>query len=405
MRVGGITHADVADGGGDENAFRAVEGTQHDLDGKLAAVLAPRRQLDSGADLLGQSFLGGAKPVCDQTFREALRNDVAHLLAEQLVAAIAELFLRLQIQEHDLALLVHHHHGVGRGFQQTPVPALHLHQMRVGGITHADVADGGGNENALRAAEGAQHDLDGKLAAVLAPRRQLDSGADLLGQSFLGGAKPVRDQAFREALRHDVAYLRAEQLVAAVAELFFRLKIQQHDLALLVHHHHGIGSRFQQTPVPALHLHQMRVGGITHADVANGGGDENPFRAAEGAQHDLDGKLAAVLAPGRQLDSGADLLGQSFLGGAKPVRDQAFREALRHDVAYLLAEQLVAAVAELFFRLQVQQHDLAVLVHHHHGIGSRFQQTPVPALHLHQMRFRRLAHADVADGRRYQYSV
>ena len=41
------------------------------------------------------------------------------------------------------------------------------------------------------------------------------------------------------------------------------------------------------------------------------------------------------------------------------VGNQALGKALRDDVRDLLAQQLVAAVAELLLRLHVEQHDLA----------------------------------------------
>jgi hypothetical protein len=73
----------------------------------------------------------------------------------------------------------------------------------------------------------------------------------------------------------------------------------------------------------------------------------------------------------------------------RAVGDQPFGETLGNDVLHFLAQKLVAAIAELLFRLKVQQNDLAALVHHHHRIGSRFQQPAVSALHLRQMAFRR----------------
>jgi hypothetical protein len=69
-------------------------------------------------------------------------------------------------------------------------------------------------------------------------------------------------------------------------------------------------------------------------------------------------------------------------------------------VTMLLPNQFIATVAELFLRLHVQQDDVPTRIHHHHGVGSRFQQSPVPALHPRQMGFRVFAHADVADRRR-----
>jgi hypothetical protein len=72
------------------------------------------------------------------------------------------------------------------------------------------------------------------------------------------------------------------------------------------------------------------------------------------------------------------------------VGDQPFREALGNDVLHLLPDQFIAAVSELFLRLNIQQDDLPALVHHHHRIRSRLQQPAVPALHLRQMLFRAL---------------
>src|ERR1700722_8777034 len=97
MRVGGVAQADVADGRRYQYSIRAAQRAQHDFDGKLAAVLAARRQLDAGADLLREGPFGGSQAVRDQALCEAIRNDAADLLSQQLVAAIAELFLRLQI--------------------------------------------------------------------------------------------------------------------------------------------------------------------------------------------------------------------------------------------------------------------------------------------------------------------
>ena len=213
---------------------------------------------------------------------------------------------------------------------------------------------------------------------------QLDAGADLLGQRVFGGAQIVRDQPLGEALRDDVRHLLPEQLVAAVAELLLRLNVQQNDLAALVHHHHRIRGRLQQPAVAALHLRQMLFRSLAHADVADRRRHQRSFGALQRAQHDLDRERAAVLAPRGELDTRADLLVQRVFRGAEIVRDQPFREALRDDVRHLLPEQLVAAVAELLLRLNIQQNDLAALVHHHHRVRGRLQQPAVSAFHLRQ---------------------
>ena len=54
----------------DQDALIALQGTQHDLNGKFAAVLALCRQLDPRAHLLGQRIGGTAGAVGDQPLRE-----------------------------------------------------------------------------------------------------------------------------------------------------------------------------------------------------------------------------------------------------------------------------------------------------------------------------------------------
>jgi len=52
----------------------------------------------------------------------------------------------------------------------------------------------------------------------------------------------------------------------------------------------------------------------------------------------------------------------------------AVTEALRHEHFDLLAEQLFACVPEDLFSLGVHDHDLALAVGHHNGIGRGFEQ-------------------------------
>ena len=104
----------------------ARQRAQHDLDGKLAAILAQPDEFNPRTDLLRQRVLRGAQIVCDQPFREADRNDVGDLLTKEFVAAIAELLLRLDVQKNDLAALVNHHHRIRGCFQKSAVAAFHL---------------------------------------------------------------------------------------------------------------------------------------------------------------------------------------------------------------------------------------------------------------------------------------
>ena len=82
--------------------------------------------------------------------------------------------------------------------------------------------------------------------------------------------------------------------------------------------------------------------------------------------------------------------------GSKAVGDQSLGEAFWNDVGDFLPDQFIAAIAELFFRLNIEQDDLAALVHHHHRVRRRLEQSTVFAFHLRQMIFRGLACSDVA---------
>ena len=145
----------------------------------------------------------------------------------------------------------------------------------------------------------------------------------------------------------------------------------------MVHHDHGIRGRFQEPAVAAFHLRQMLLRTLAHADVADCRRHQGAFRTLQRAQHDLDRKLAAVLASPGELDPAADLLRKCGFRRSKIVRNQPLREAFRNDVRYLLPDELVAVVAELLLGLQIQQNDLSALVHHHHRIWSCLQQPAI----------------------------
>src|SRR5580692_7094902 len=402
MLLGSLAHADVADRRRHECSFRTFQRAQHDLDRKLGSILALGNKLDPGSDLLRQRLCRTSRAVRYEPLGKSLRNNVLHLLPDQFIAAVPELLLRLHIQKNDLPVLVHHYHGVRRRFEQPAVPALHLRQMLFGRLAHADVADRCRHQRSFHTFQRAQHDLDRKLGSILAPCDELDSCSDLLRQRFGRASRTVRDQPFGKAFRNDVLHFLSDELIAAVSKLFFRLHVQQHNLPTLVHYHHGIRRRFEQSAVPALHLCQMLFGGLAHADVADRRRHERSFRAFQRAQHDLDRKLGSILALGNKLDPGSDLLRQRLCRTSRAVRYEPLGKSLRNNVFYLLPDQFIAAVSELLLRLHIQKNDLPTLVHHYHGVRRRFEQPAVPALHLRQMLFGRLAYADVANCRRHE---
>src|ERR1700678_444858 len=192
--------------------------------------------------------------------------------------------------QHDVRVILHIRHD-------QPVAFFILTQSVLNPLALRDVADRRGYENSFSAFERAQHDLDRKLTSILPPPAEFKSGTYLLRQRLRGGARPVGDQPFREALRDDVLYLLSDEFIAPVTKLSLRLIIQQNDVASLVHHHHCVRGRLQQAAISTLHLRQMLFCLLAHRDVADRCGYEDPFAAFEWPQHNLDGKLTSVLPP------------------------------------------------------------------------------------------------------------
>src|ERR1700687_2586311 len=98
MLLGFLAHADVPDRCRHQNSFGVFQWAQHDLDWKIASILAPPVELNPCTDLLRQRLSRRPSTISNQPFRKALRNDVLHFLPYQFIAMVSELFLRLKIQ-------------------------------------------------------------------------------------------------------------------------------------------------------------------------------------------------------------------------------------------------------------------------------------------------------------------
>src|ERR1700722_867333 len=156
-------------------------------------------------------------------------------------------------------------------------------------LAHADVADGGGHQDALGAFERAQHDLDGEIAAILPPCNEFNPRTDLLRQGVRRGSRAVGDEAFRETLWNDVLYRLADEFIAVVSELLLRLEVQQDDFTGGVYNHHGIGSCFEQPAV-------LRLRFLAFADVPAdlGEAEQAPRRIACRGDDDIGPKPGPV---------------------------------------------------------------------------------------------------------------
>ena len=125
---------------------------------------------------------------------------------DQLVAAVAELLLGLEVQQDDLAGLVDHDHRVGSRLEQAAVAppiwarccsaALRTLMSRIAAVTRMPSALSSGLS---------MISMGNSLPSLRRPK--LDPGADLLRQGLGGGAQVVGDQPLGEALGNDVGDL------------------------------------------------------------------------------------------------------------------------------------------------------------------------------------------------------
>ena len=227
--------------------------------------------------------------------------------------------------------------------------------MLLGVPAHADVADRRRDQDALGVLQRAQHDLDGKRAAVLPPRDQLDARAYLLRQRLGRGSGAVRDQTLCEALGDDGLHLLADQLVPPVSELLFGLKVQQDDLPALVHDHHRVGGSLQEPPVLRRRLLALAEIVGDFREAAQGARSIAQRREGEACQ-----EARAVLSDAHSLFLMPALRGRH----AEDVRGPASRDVLgRKEPGEALTDDLVGPVPLDPFGAGVPAGDAPLRIH------------------------------------------
>ena len=244
LLLGRLAHADVADGRGDEDALGALERAEHDLDRELGAVLAQGDELDPGADLLGQGVGRRAQVVGDEPLGEALRDDVRDRLADELVAAVAELLLGLDVEQDDLAALVHHDHRVRRRLEQAPVAGL-------GALAFGDVAGDRKERRAAAEADNRAAHLDLDERPVLPLVDGLDEPRTLPGDRLRAGRRTP--DLLRRA---NVGRLHGQHLVTRVAKTLTCRAIGFQAAQVAIPHEDGVVGRLDERSEAFLRLAQ-----------------------------------------------------------------------------------------------------------------------------------------------------
>jgi hypothetical protein len=229
--LGALARGDVAQEPGEQRRAGHERARDRDLDHKLAAVGAHRRQLDRVADhpaLPGRDVTVDAAPV---RLAQPRRDDqLCQLAADHLGGRVAERPLGRRVYLDDVAVAVHRDHAVERGGEDGALARLALAQPLLGAPALDAVADPAAEarhrreqvvvavarlageeldrtEDAAAAADreperGAQALADGHrrarevgVRADVGDPGRLAAGADAAGQALAGGERDVARDA------------------------------------------------------------------------------------------------------------------------------------------------------------------------------------------------------------------
>ena len=115
-----LARRDVADGARDHRLRAVLDRAEADLYRKLRTVLAHAEQLEIGAHRPHARILGELPAVLDVGIHQATGDERLHGLTDQLLGPIAKELYGLRVHEHDAAVRIYHHHGIGSGLQEAP---------------------------------------------------------------------------------------------------------------------------------------------------------------------------------------------------------------------------------------------------------------------------------------------
>ena len=342
---------DVADRARDQHAFLRFERAQADFDREFGSVLAAAVEFQAHAHRTHARIAEEPLPMRRVRLPVALRQHDLDVPVDQLLARVAEELFGLRVRNDNPAGAVHDEHRIGRRFEQGAEFLLRLPAA-------GDVADRAHDERVLVRVDRVQADLDGKLAAVLAPPIELGPRAHFPHARMREIARAITDMLLAVPLRQQALDRRAPQLFATVAEHVLRACVGDDDAAAAIDHHDAVGHRLEQAakacfePLRVAHDLQMR-------DVLVRG--QNPLDGPLGATHrlarDVDVNDRAVLAAAHRLVCGEIAI-------RSQSRDDAafFLGAVggNEEIVYKTRDGLAPRIAENRFRALAPVDDAAI---------------------------------------------
>ena len=114
---------------------------------------------------------------------------------------------------------------------------------------------------------------------------------------------------------------------------------------------------------------------LAFGDVAHNRDHQRAVLGVDAGQGDVHREHGAIPLPSGQLQIESHGPSPGVCDISLPMRRVDLRERLRHQRLDGLADQVVAVIAEQQLSLAIDKPDHARLVHPHHGIRNRLQQT------------------------------
>ncbi len=236
-------------------------------------------------------------------------------------------------------------------------------------LAFGDVADGGGDQRAVGGVQRAQADLDRELAAVAAQAVQLQARSHGAGPAVDEVAVPEVRVVSAEPFRYEHLDGSSQQVLPDVPEEGLGLCVDELDHAALVDDDHRVRCRLEQGP-------EAFLGGPALAHVTHGRRDQQALRGLQRAQADLHGELAPVPAQTVELQARAHRADLAAGRVVEPVARVLAAEPLGDQDLDVAAQEFPPGMAEQGFGLRVHQPDHPGVVHDHHRVRCRFQQSP-----------------------------
>ena len=170
---------------------------------------------------------------------EALGHEHLDGVPDELGPVEPEQCVGLGVDQHDPAVGVDDHHRVGGRLEQPSEEPLLAALV-------GDVADVGGDQDAVVGLQRTERDLDRELGAVLAPREEIQLRPHRPDVRLAQEPGAVVAVLLQEARGDQDLDRPADDLLPAIAEQHLDLRVHQDDDAVAVDHDHRVGGSLEQ---------------------------------------------------------------------------------------------------------------------------------------------------------------